>query len=164
MAQPLGPRRLYLSKNRRKFLDAVREHGTIRAGAEAARMTRGEVLGLIEAIPGFRQAYELALADFRDAMEERALRMADQGDASSLRFRLRAEFPQKYGLQPARPLASPIPSRGQKARPGLAGGPGVGGSSGQDLDPAVVWDMFERLAAQREAAMKCGSLPAAPPA
>ncbi len=147
MAKRPAPRRLYLSENRRKFLDAVREHGTIRAGALAARMTRGEVLGLFQAVPGFQQAYELALADFRDSMEERALRVADEGDASTLRFRLRAEIPEKYGPRPGR---SPSPPGGQPR----SQGPAAQDSPDEEIDPAYVWDLFERLAAQHDAARK----------
>ena len=92
-----------------RFLDAVRELGTIRAGARAASVPRRTARCWIERDPAFRERYEEAMAEFRDSLEERLLERIERGNGATLRFKVKGELPEKYGegLRRGRPESAP---------------------------------------------------------
>ena len=82
-----------------RFLDEVRRSGRVNAAAKAAGVTTKTAKRWIDRDPAFKERYEEAMAEFRDTLEERLMNRIDHGgNGAALRFKLKAEMPEKYGL------------------------------------------------------------------
>ena len=82
-----------------RFLDEVRRSGRVNAAAKAAGVTTKTAKRWIDRDPAFKERYEEAMAEFRDTLEERLMNRIDRGgNGAALRFKLKAEMPEKYGL------------------------------------------------------------------
>ncbi len=95
-----SPRRIALFRvhaAQRLFLEGVRRSGTISAGAREASVSPKVADEWLASDPEFKQAYQDALADFKDSLEDRVLRAIDEDrDGLLLRMKLRGEMPAKY--------------------------------------------------------------------
>jgi len=90
-----------LVQKRERFLAGVKRLGTISAGAREAGVARKTARRWLEEEPDFREAYEEALAEFRDSIEERLVNRIDTGgNGATLRFKGKGELPEKYRVTP----------------------------------------------------------------
>ncbi len=88
------------SRRKHRFLREVKRVGTPSAGRRAAGVSYSEMLNWFNG-EKFRRRLSEAKLVFTDRLEELlTCRIMEEGDAAALRFKLRAEFGDKYGGLP----------------------------------------------------------------
>jgi len=88
-----------------RFLREYPRWGTIHAAAEGAEVTREDVERWRRSDAAFAAALESARLDHKDVVEEHIMRRIEGGDGATLRFKARAELPEKYGREGSRPAS-----------------------------------------------------------
>lgn len=87
-----------LNKQQMAFLRAVAKHGTIAAGARAAKVSWSTAKRWIQSEPAFRQRFEEAKSFFQDSLRQRLIKKAEQllkspkTNGATLRFVAKGEL------------------------------------------------------------------------
>lgn len=84
------------AKKRARFLDALREHGTVYAACQASGVPRTTVYRWREDDADFAAAWDAAIEDVTDMLEREAIRRATEGSDTLMIFLLKANRPEKY--------------------------------------------------------------------
>ncbi len=90
-------RKLSRTQKMQRFLVGIKKYGVLLAGVDAAHSTRKTINLWLATYPGFKAAYDDALADYREHIQISLVDDAEKGDPITLRFIARGEFPEKYG-------------------------------------------------------------------
>jgi transposase-like protein len=90
------PRHRLTSERKRRFLEALREGATVAAAARAAGVSRMTAYRERARNPDFAAAWDDAIEDGTDELEEEVPRRALDGNDRLLMFPLEARRPEKY--------------------------------------------------------------------
>lgn len=79
-----------------KFLDGLRESGTVAGACELAGIARSTAYRRREKVPSFAALWDEVLEDVADDLEQEAIRRAKEGSVALLIFLLKGLKPDKY--------------------------------------------------------------------